>query len=151
MKILWHDKWGYNKMILLLLFSISSTIRASNAQKPKPKKTLCACADFFRGAQSIRNAAENYITNFADFLVWYKYEKWCKYIRNFVYRNFRKSAKRFYNCSLGGWTKFKKKKQIYFLTLRHSSFLLPPVMECFTGKGAFWNTLIRSHCIPSSI
>ena len=35
------------KMILLLLFSISSTIRASNAQKPKPKNTLCACADFF--------------------------------------------------------------------------------------------------------
>ena len=38
-------------MILLLLFSISSTIRASVAQKPKKK---------FHGAQSTRNAAENY-------------------------------------------------------------------------------------------
>ena len=47
-------------MILLLLFSISSTIRASNAQKPKPENTLCAWADFFHGAQSMRNAAENY-------------------------------------------------------------------------------------------
>ena len=63
-------------MILLLLFSISSTIRASNAQKPKPKNTLCACSDFFHGAQSIRNAAENYKKKyFADFLVGSKYEK----------------------------------------------------------------------------
>ena len=46
--------------MILLLFSISSTIRASTAQKPKPKNTLCACADFFHVAQSIRNAAENY-------------------------------------------------------------------------------------------
>ena len=30
------DGRGYYKMILLLLFSISSTIRASVAQKPKP-------------------------------------------------------------------------------------------------------------------
>ena len=36
-------------MILLLLFSILSTIRASNVQKPKPKNTLCTCADFFHG------------------------------------------------------------------------------------------------------
>ena len=36
-------------MILLLLFSISSTIRASNVQKPIQKNTLCACADFFHG------------------------------------------------------------------------------------------------------
>ena len=41
-------------MILLLLFSISSTIRASVAPKPKPKY-------FFHGAQSTRNAAENVI------------------------------------------------------------------------------------------
>ena len=54
-------------MILLLLFSISSTLRASNAQKPKPINTLCACADFFRGAQSIRNAAENYTKKIGDF------------------------------------------------------------------------------------
>ena len=66
-------------MILLLLFSISSTIRASNAQKPNQKIcTLCACADFFHGAQSIRNAAENYKKEIADFLVGSKYEKWCK-------------------------------------------------------------------------
>ena len=35
----------------------------------------------------------------------------------------------------------KIKKRIYFRTLRHSSFLLPPVMECFTEKDAFWDTL----------
>ena len=45
-------------MILLLLFSISSTIRASNAQKPK--KYIVRMRRFFNGAQSIRNAAENY-------------------------------------------------------------------------------------------
>ena len=45
---------------MILLFSISSTIRASNAQKLKPKNTLCACADFFEGAQSTRNAAKYY-------------------------------------------------------------------------------------------
>ena len=36
-KILWvvaYDGWGYYKMILLLLFSISSTIRANIAQNP---------------------------------------------------------------------------------------------------------------------
>ena len=47
------DGWCYYKMILLLLFSISSTIRASVAQKPKP-------IFFFHGAQTTRNAAENY-------------------------------------------------------------------------------------------
>ena len=36
----------------------------------------------------------------------------------------------------------KIKKRIYFRTLRHTSFLLPPVMECFTEKGAFWATLM---------
>ena len=36
----------------------------------------------------------------------------------------------------------KIKKRIYFRTLRHSSFLLPPVMECFMEKGAFWDTLL---------
>ena len=36
----------------------------------------------------------------------------------------------------------KIKKRIYFRTLRHLSFLLPPVMECFTEKGAFWDTLM---------
>ena len=64
-------------MVLLFLFSISSTIRASNAQKPKPKYTLCACAYLFQGAQSIRNATENYLKKKkkADFLVGSKYEK----------------------------------------------------------------------------
>ena len=71
-------------MILLLLFSISSTILASNTQKPKPKNTLCACADFIHGAKSIRNAAENYKKKIADFLVGSKYEKRCKFIRNVV-------------------------------------------------------------------
>ena len=54
-------------MILLILFSISSTIRASVAQKPKPF--------FFHGAQSTRNAAENYKKKNADFLVGSKDEK----------------------------------------------------------------------------
>ena len=39
------------------------------------------------------------------------------------------------------WGMNKIKKQIYFQTLRHPSFLFPPVMECFTEKGAFWDTL----------
>ena len=38
-----------------------------------------------------------------------------------------------------------KKKRIYFRTLRHSSFLLPPVMECFTEKDAFWDTLLHIY------
>ena len=45
-------------MILLLLFFISSTLRSSDAQKTKPKNTLCAYADFFYEAHSIRNTAE---------------------------------------------------------------------------------------------
>ena len=39
----------------------------------------------------------------------------------------------------------KIKKRIYFRTLRHSSFLLPPVIEFFTEKDAFRDTLM---CIP---
>ena len=62
-------------MILLLLFLIPSTLRSSDDQKPKPKNTLCACADLFNGAQSIRNAAETYNIFFADFLVGSKYGK----------------------------------------------------------------------------
>ena len=72
------------EVILILLFSISSTIRASNAQKPKPKNTLWVCADFFQEVQSIKNAAENYKNKFRGFLVESKYEKWCKFIRNVV-------------------------------------------------------------------
>ena len=44
-------------MILLLLFFISSTLPSSDAQNPNPKNI---CADFYYGAQSIRNAAETY-------------------------------------------------------------------------------------------
>ena len=36
------------------------------------------------------------------------------------------------------------KKRIYFRTLRHSSFLLPSVMEFFTEKAIFWDTLLSS-------
>ena len=43
----------------------------------------------------------------------------------------------FYNCWMGGWTKFKKKR-IYFRTLHHSSYsLLPSVVEFFTEKAVF--------------
>ena len=38
----------------------------------------------------------------------------------------------------------KIKRRIYFRTLRHSSFLLPRAMECFTEKGAFWATLMHN-------
>ena len=41
----------------------------------------------------------------------------------------------------------KIKKRLYFRTLRHSSFLLPPGVECFTKKDAFWDTLMYNvHC-----
>ena len=53
-------------MILFLLFLISSTLRSSDAQKPRPK---------IYGAQPIRNAAETYNFFFADFLVGSKYGK----------------------------------------------------------------------------
>ena len=39
--------WGNYKMISLLLFLILSTLSSSDAQKPEPKNTLCACAFFF--------------------------------------------------------------------------------------------------------
>ena len=61
------------KIILFLLSLISSTLRSSDAQKPKPKYTLCACADFLNGAQSRRNAAETYNIFLADFLFGSKY------------------------------------------------------------------------------
>ena len=40
-------------------------------QKNKTKNKLCACADFLYGAQSIRNAAENYKKN-CGFFGWVK-------------------------------------------------------------------------------
>ena len=36
----------------------------------------------------------------------------------------------------------KIKKQVYFRTLRHSSFLFPSVMEPFTEKAVFWAILL---------
>ena len=54
-------------MILRLLFLISSTLRSSEPKKPRQKNMLCACADFFNGAQPIRNTAETYNIFFADF------------------------------------------------------------------------------------
>ena len=74
-------------MILLLLFLISSTLRSSDAQKPEPKNTLCACInklavlsmcackDFFYGVQSIRNATETYSIFFRGFFGWVKIRK----------------------------------------------------------------------------
>ena len=41
----------------------------------------------------------------------------------------------------------KIKKRIYFRTLRHLSFLLPPVIECFTEKGTFWDTLVYNNLV----
>ena len=68
-------------MILLSLFSISSTIRASNAQTQITNISFCACAET---DTYYKNAAENYIKKIADFLVGSNYEKWCKFIRNVV-------------------------------------------------------------------
>ena len=39
----------------------------------------------------------------------------------------------------------KIKKRIYFRTLRHSSFLLPSVMELFTEIAVFWATLLYTY------
>ena len=64
-------------MILLLLFSISSTIRASALKNQNQNLFTC-------GAVNLRNAAENYKKNIADFLVGSKYEKLCKFTRNVV-------------------------------------------------------------------
>ena len=46
---------GNIKMTSLLLFLISSTLRSSDAQKPKPNMR-CAHAQIFYGAQLIKNA-----------------------------------------------------------------------------------------------
>ena len=70
-------------MILLLLFSISSTIRASNAQTKITNIGLCACAET-DGRIYYKNAAENYKKKIADFLVGLRYGKWCKFLRNVV-------------------------------------------------------------------
>ena len=47
----------------------------------------------------------------------------------------------------------KIKKQVYFRTLRHSSFLFPSVMEPFTEKAVFWAILLyikwsECLCVP---
>ena len=59
---------------------------------------------------------------------------------------FRKSAKRFFLQLLDrGMNKIKKR--IYFLTLSHSSFLLPSVMEFFTEIAVF----LGHPCLHTSI
>ena len=95
-------------MILLLLFSISSTIGASNVQKPKqPKNTLCACA-YFSWAQSMNNAAEYCKKKFADFLVGSKYEKWCKFTRMLCNKISENPRKGFLQLLARGMNKIKK-------------------------------------------
>ena len=59
-------------MISLLLLLISSTLRSSDAQKPKPKKYVVHMRRFFYGAQPKRNAAESYNIFFRRFFGWVK-------------------------------------------------------------------------------
>ena len=109
-------------MLLLLLFLISSTLRSSDAQKPILKNTLCACADFFYEAQSMRNAVKTY---------------------DIFFRGFPKSANRFF--IIAGWPggeQNQKTNNFSNSTSPKLSFalchgiLLPPVPEIF------WATLM---------
>ena len=110
-------------MILLLLFSISSTIRVSVAQKPKPNfcsmersqqgmplKIIKKKSRIFWLDQNMKNDVNSQ-------------EMLCNKISENPRKGFLQLLARGMN---------KIKKRIYFRTLRHSSFLLPPVMECFT-------------------
>ena len=122
-------------MILLLLFSISSTIRASNVQKPNQKKCIVRMRRFFSWAQSMNNAAENCKQNSRIFWLGQNMKNMKnsqEMLCNKISENQRKS---FLQLLAQGMNKIKKR--IYFRALRHSSFLLPPVMECFTKKDAF--------------
>ena len=117
-------------MIFLLLFLISSTLRSSDAQKPKPKNTLCACRDLFYEAQPIRNAAENYNIFLTDFFGWVKIWKMMKIHKKFCVLKFPKIREKVILQQLDrGMNKIKK--NIYFSnsTSFNSSFLLPYVME----------------------
>ena len=58
-------------MILLLLFLISSTIRASNVQTKITNIALCACAET-DGSIYYMNAAENYKKENRGFFGWVK-------------------------------------------------------------------------------
>ena len=111
-------------MILLRVFLIPSTLRSSNAQKPKPKIYIVRMRRFFfMKCSQWGMLLKVVIFFFADFLVGSKYGKWK------ISENPRKGFLQ----SLG-WGMNKIKKRIYFLTLHHSSFfclchgiLLPPV------------------------
>ena len=97
----------------------------------------------FFGAQSIRNAAENYKNKIRWIFGWVKIWKIMKNHKKMLcYKISENPLKVFLQLLARGMNKIKKKIRIYFRTLRHSSFLLPPVMECITEKGAFWDTLM---------
>ena len=53
-------KIGNYKMILILIFLFHQPYVPAMPKKPKPKNTLCACADFLYRTQPIRNATEKY-------------------------------------------------------------------------------------------
>ena len=112
-------------MILLLLFLISSTQRSNDAKKPKPKNTLCACADFiFYRAQSIRKLIIFFL---ADFLVvWQNTENdvnsWCV----IKFPKIRETV--FYNRWIGGWTKSKNE---YFSELYITQTVFRPFIVEF--------------------
>ena len=95
-------KWFY-----FLLFSISSTIRASNVQKPKPKNTLCACAIFFEGGNQWIMPLK-IVKKKRGFFGWVKIWKIMQIYKKCCEIKFPKIREKvFYNCSLGGWTKLK--------------------------------------------
>ena len=90
-----NDGWVNYKMILLLLFLISSTLRSSDAQKPKPKNT------FFSVNKECRWNLKYF---FGGFFGWVKYGKWCKLIKKIVYQISENPGKGFfYNRWIGGW------------------------------------------------
>ena len=60
-------------MILLVLFLISSTLRSSDDQKPKPKYALCACAGFLLERSQKGMPLKLIIFLFVDFLARSKY------------------------------------------------------------------------------
>ena len=104
--------------------------------KNQNQKIHCAHAQIFSWAQLMNNAAENCKKKSRIFWLGQNMKNDVnsqEMLCNKISENPRKG---FLQLLARGMNKIKKR--IYFRTLRHSSFLLPPVMECFTEKGAFW-------------
>ena len=93
-------------MILLYYFRFRQLFERAMLKNQNQKIALCACADFFLGAQSIKNAAEDYKKKNRGFFGWVKIWKIMYIHMKCCVIKFPKIRKKvFYNCSLGGWTK----------------------------------------------